>query len=165
MTTVQELASRIDQSETALRDAITGAEGYWEAAVLPPEADEVNPRASGDPWTPQEAANHAIGAVGFFSGMAAAGIGAEISPPGPPDVTSAATALTSLDNSIASCRAALEAATDDVLSNSTGLGDTQVSYAATRGQAIGKDVEGAFWMAIVHSADHAQQIAGGASRG
>ena len=52
-----------------------------------------------------------------------------------------------------------------MLSNSTGLGDTQVSYAATRGQAIGKDVEGAFWMAIVHSADHAQQIAGGASRG
>ena len=100
----------------------------------------------------------------MFSGTAAAGLGAEVSLPGPPDVSSAADALASLDRSIATCRAALEAATDEALANSTSLPDLAVNYAATRGQTVEKDVEGAFRMAILHSADHAQQIAGGAAR-
>jgi len=164
MTTVEELTKAIAASEAELRQAIAGAEGYWDAEVLTPEADEVNPLASGDPWTPQAAANHVIGALGFFAGMAASGIGAELDPAPPPDVSSVESALASLDHSISACHAALEAASDEALGNATGLGDTPVSYAATRAQAIEKDVAGAFWMAAVHCADHAQQIAGGANR-
>ena len=164
MTTVEELTNAIAESEAELRQAIAGAEDYWDAKVLTPEADEVNPRASGDPWTPQAASNHVIGALGFFAGMAASGIGADLDSPPPPDVSSVESALASLGHSIATCQAALEAANDEALSNATGLGDMQVSYAATRGQAIEKDVAGAFWMAAVHCADHAQQIAGGANR-
>ena len=163
MTTLAELTSAIAESHDQMRAALEGAEGYWDARVLPPEADEVNPRASGDPWTPQEAANHAIGALGFFAGMAAAGAGTELDPPPPPDVSSNATALASLESGMATCNAALAGVTDELLANETGLGDTQISYAATRGQAIEKDVAGAFWMAALHIADHAQQIAGGAS--
>ena len=96
--------------------------------------------------------------------MAAAGLGAEVPPPAPPDVSTAAGALTSLGRSIAICRTALEAATDEALANSTGIPDLAVNYAATRGQTIEKNVEGAFRMAILHNADHAQQIAGGAAR-
>jgi hypothetical protein len=164
MTTVEELTRAIETGAAELRAAIAGAEGYWDSAVLPPEADEVNPRASGDAWTPQGAADHAIGSMAFFAAMAAAGFDADLEAPGSPDVSSPATALASLDHSIATCRAALEAASDSVLGRPTGLGDRQVNYAATRGQAIQKDVAGAFWMAALHSADHAQQIASGADR-
>lgn len=164
MATLEELTYAIEESQSALREAIAGAEEYWQDKVLPPEAEEVNPRASGEPWTPQEAANHAIGSLAFFSGMAAAGFDADLEAPAAPDVSSPAAALESLDRCVATCRAALAAASDGVLDRPTGLGDTQVNYAATRGQAIEKDVAGAFWMVALHSADHAQQIAGGADR-
>ena len=163
MTTVEELTKAIAESEAKLRQAIAGTEDYWDAKVLTPEADEVNARASGDPWTPQAASNHLIGALGFFAGMAASGIAAELDPPPPPDVSSVESALASLDHSIATCHAALKAANDEALGNATGLGDVQVNYAATRGQAIEKNVAGAFWMAAAHCADHAQQIARGAN--
>jgi hypothetical protein len=163
-TTLEELTDAIEGSAAELRTAIAAAEDYWDAAVLPPEADEVNPRATGEPWTPQEAADHAIGALAFFAGMAAAGFDADIEAPAPVDVSSPASALASLDRSVATCHAALEAADADVLTRPTRLGDRQVNYAATRGQAISKDVAGAFWMVALHSADHAQQIAGGANR-
>lgn len=162
MTTLHELTTAIEEGQAALREAIAGAESYWQEKVLPPEAEEVNPRASGQPWTPQEAADHAIGSLAFFAGMAAAGFDADLEAPDPPDVSSPAAALQSLDRSVRTCRAALEAASDAALGRPTGLGDTQVNYAATRGQAIEKDVAGAFWMVALHSADHAQQIANGA---
>jgi hypothetical protein len=164
MATVEELTDAIEAGQSTLREAIAGAGSYWQERVLPPEAEEVNPRASGEPWTPREAADHAIGSLAFFAGMAAAGFEADLEAPAAPDVSSPAAALESLDRCVETCRAALEAASDGVLGRPTGLGDTQVNYAATRGQAIEKDVAGAFWMVALHSADHAQQIASGAGR-
>ena len=50
MTDLIELIEDIQESRIAMRDAIETAKPYWEENCLPPEADEINPRATGDSW-------------------------------------------------------------------------------------------------------------------
>ncbi len=64
-------------------DALTDcdAAGIRGDRVLPPEAEEFNPRATGDAWTPQQTAEHAVSAVTFFRGLIAAAMEQEGEPP------------------------------------------------------------------------------------
>ena len=66
MSKLSELIEDIQKSHVALRDAIETAESYWEENCLPPEADEINPRATGDSWSPKQASGHVCGAHKHF---------------------------------------------------------------------------------------------------
>ncbi len=160
MPSLSDHLAAIATAKNELRAAISGAASSWEQPCLPPEADEVNPSASGQPWTPKQAATHALGALGFFTGFVAAGLGIEFDTSTPNADTSEA-ALATLDEVYAAFDQVIAAANDESLTLPAPVGDGQVSYAKTRGYEIEKDVAGALSMVELHTADHAAQIARG----
>jgi hypothetical protein len=160
MPSLSDHLAAIANAKNELRAAINGAASSWEQPALAPEADEVNTSATGQPWTPKQATIHALSALGFFTGFAAAGLGIEFGTSRPAaDTTDEA--LASLDAAFAAFDEIITAANDDSLTLPAPVGDGQVSYAATRGYQIEKDVAGALNMVELHTADHATQIARG----
>jgi hypothetical protein len=151
-------------ARSELKTAIGAAASGWEQPSLPPEAEEVNATATGEPWTPKQAAAHAIGALGFFSGFAAAGLGIEFDTTRP-DVDTPDAALASLEAVFAAFEELTASMSDDSLTLPAPVGDGQIAYAATRGFTIEKDIAGALGMVEIHTADHAAQIARGAAAG
>ena len=160
MTTLTELADNITTARAQLRAAIEGAAGSWEDATLPPEADEVNPNATGDPWTAKQAATHAIGAAGFFSSILGAGIGVSFTPQ-PPEIETPDDALSVLDAAFEAADTLVAKTTDDTLELPAPVPEISIGYAAMRGHEIGQDVTGALTMLAIHTADHAEQIVRG----
>lgn len=162
MPSLSEHLAAIATSRSALHDAIAGAAASWEEASLAPEADELNPSATGDAWTPQQAAGHVIGAIGFFTGFAAAGLNVEFAP-SPPQVDTPEQALASIGVAFDAFDGVAKSITDGSLTTAAPVGDGQIAYAATRGFTIEKNIAGALSMVELHTADHAAQIARGAS--
>jgi len=164
MPNLSEHLAAVTKSRNELQAAITGAASVWEQPCLAPEADEVNSNATGDPWAPKQAAGHAISALGFFTGFAAAGLEIEFAP-NRPAVDTPEQALAALEAAFAAFDQVAASISDESLTTAAPVGDGQISYAATRGYTIQKDVAGALSMVELHTADHAAQIARGTSAG
>lgn len=160
MPSLSDHLAAIANAKNELRTAINGAASSWEQPSLAPEADEVNSSATGQPWTPKQAAAHALGALGFFTGFVAGGLGIEFETSRPAADTPEE-ALATLDTVFAAFDEVVSAANDDSLTLPAPVGDGQITYAATRGYQIEKDVAGALSMVELHTADHAAQIARG----
>lgn len=160
MPSLSEHLTAIASSRSELHAAITAAASTWEQPSLAPEAAEVNANATGQPWAPKQAAAHVIGAIGFFTGFAASGLGIEFETVRP-DVDTAEQALASLEAAFTAFDQIAASITDDSLTLPAPVGDGQISYAATRGYTIEKNVAGALSMVALHTADHAAQIARG----
>jgi hypothetical protein len=160
LATLTELTTDIATAHDQMRAAVEGAAAIWEDAVLPPEADEVNPSASGDAWTPQHAARHAIGGVAFFMGFAATGLGIDFEFVRP-EIETSEDAARAVDSVFAGVDSLIAGASDESLILEAPVGDGQIAYASTKGIEVKKNVEGALRMIALHTADHAQQIAGG----
>ena len=157
MTDLSELIENIQESHAALRDAIETAKPYWEENCLPPEADEINPRATGDSWSPQQASNHVFSALSFFSSLVAKSLGLDFSHT-PPNVNDAQVALETLDKITASNKLVLDAVNDQNLSYAADVSDRSVIFALSQGYKIDKTIEGALRLMSLHSFDHAKQI-------
>tara|TARA_B100000700_G_C14830123_1_gene754082 strand:- start:403 stop:915 length:513 start_codon:yes stop_codon:yes gene_type:complete len=157
MTDLSELIENIQESHAALRDAIETAKPYWEENCLPPEADEINPRATGDSWSPQQASNHVCSALSYFSSLVAKPLGLNFLHT-PPNVNDAQVALESLDKIVASNKLVLDAVNDQNLSYATDISDMSVIFALSHGYKIDKTIEGALRLMSLHSFDHAKQI-------
>ena len=162
MSNLSELIEDIQKSHVALRDAIETAEPYWEEICLPPEADEINPRATGDSWSPKQASGHVCGALSHFSSLVAKSLELDFSP-NPPSADDAQAALDSLDKIIASSEIVLSTVNDENLSHSTDMSDMSVAFALSRGYTIDKTIEGVLRLMSVHTFDHAEQIKAGKS--
>lgn len=145
-----------------MRAAVEGAAAIWEDAVLPPEGEEVNPGASGDAWTPQHTARHAIGAAAFFTSFAATGLGIDFDY-ARPEIQTPEDAATAVDQVFSDVDSVLANATDDSLALEAPVGNGQIMYATTKGVEVTKTVEGALRMIALHTSDHAAQIASGAT--
>lgn len=164
MPTMSEHLEAIADARGQFRTAIEASAKTWEQPTLAPEADEVNPSATGEPWTPKQAAAHALGALSFFTGFAAAGLGVDFAT-NRPAAGSPEEALRGLDEVFEAFEATIAGATEESLALPAPVGDGQIGYAATRGYQIEKDVAGALSMVALHTADHAAQIARGAGAG
>ena len=164
MSDLSDVRTAIDDGRKQLDQALATCGEHWEEAVLAPEAPEVNPRATGDAWTPRQAAEHVIGGNAWFARMVATGLERDAPALEPLSLESADDARAALRAAIEGSDGLLDAVTGDDLANPTGLGDGQVDYARSRGREITKSVEGALWMMALHMADHAQQIAGAGER-
>lgn len=160
MATLPELIADIASARDRLHAAIEGAAGGWEDATLPPEADEVNPNSTGDPWTPKQAATHAIGAAGFFSSILGAGIGVLFTPK-PTEIETSEEALAAFDAAFEAVDTLVAKTTEDTLELPAPVPEVSIGYAATRGHEIGQNVTGALTMIAIHTADHAEQIVRG----
>ena len=164
MSDLSDVRTAIDDGRKQLDQALAACGERWGAAVLAPEAEEVNPRATGDAWTPRQAAEHAIGGNGMFVRMVAAGLERDAPALEPLSRESADDARAALRTAIERSDGLLDAVAADDLARPTGLADRQIDYARSRGREITKSVEGALWMMALHMADHAQQIAGAGER-
>jgi hypothetical protein len=160
MATLAELIADLASARDQMRAAVEGAAAIWEDAVLPPEGEEVNPGASGDAWTPQHTARHAIGAAAFFTSFAATGIGIEFEYVRP-EIETPEDAARAVDKVFTDVDSVIARASDDSLTLEAPVGDGQIMYAATKGVEVKKNVEGALRMVALHTADHAEQIARG----
>ncbi len=158
MLTAEEFRAAITEHRIALGDAIAAVAARWEEPVLPPEAPEVNPRASGDAWSPRQAAEHAIGAQRFFAGLIAEAVGREGPAPARLSLASADEALRALDEAAESSDEVLRFVEDAGLPKAAGLRDMQIDYLRSRGVEASKTVEGVLHLFAAHLEDHAQQI-------
>ncbi len=158
MATVDEFWAAIDEGRRALAGAIEAAADRWEAPVLEPEAPEVRPGATGEAWTPRQAAEHAIGAQSFHARLIAKAVGRDSARVDPPSLTSAAEALHVLDETSGSWDELFDAVGGSDLETPAALGDGQLSYLESAGLPASKTVEGALRLFAFHLRDHAQQI-------
>jgi hypothetical protein len=158
MATAEELRTAFAGAAETMADAIGDASGIWGEHVLSPEAEEVNPRATGDAWTPQQAVEHAVGSVAFFRGLIDEAMEQESEQPERAPFPSAAEAAAGLSAAIELTTSTLRGVEDADLKRPAGLPDISVSYLETRGIQTTATVEGVMHILAAHLADHAAQI-------
>ncbi len=159
MATVEELRAAIEEGRRALAGAIEAATDRWEAALLEPESEAMSRGATpGEPWSPRQAAEHAIGSEYFYTGMLADALQGERAPAAPLSLESADEALRALDQAARSSDAALSPVATRDLPKAAPVRDGQIDYMQMRGVSASKTVEGLLQLFAFHLQDHAQQI-------
>jgi hypothetical protein len=141
MPSADEYRAQVVASREALRNAIAGVGGRWEAS----------PGGDGEAsWAPRKVAEHVLGAERMFAGMVARAMEGksperkEYSFPDP------ATALAALDETCADCDRVLRYVEDRDLAKAAPMPDAL---------PFPKTIEGVFQLSTYHLADHANQIA------
>ena len=99
-------------------------------------------------------------AAAFFMGFAATGLGIDFEFVRP-EIETSEDAARAVDSVFAGVDSLIAGASDESLILEAPVGDGQIAYASTKGIEVKKNVEGALRMIALHTADHAQQIAGG----
>lgn len=158
MATAEEMRTAFAAAGQAMAGAIGESAGIWGDAVLPPEAEEVNARATGDAWTPQQTVEHAVSAVTFFRGLVATAMEQEAEPPQRTPFPSAEEAGVALTAAVDAATATLGGVTDGDLDRPAGLPETSLAYLKSLGIESAANVEGVMLILAAHLDDHAAQI-------
>lgn len=159
MATADQLRTAFAAAGQSMAGAINDAAGIWGEQLLPPEAaQEMNPRATGDAWTPQQTVEHAVGALGFFRGLVAAAMEQEAEPPERAPFPTAEEAAAALTAAVEATTATLSTIEDGDLERSAGLPETSLNYLKSLEIETTTSVEGVMQILAVHLDDHAAQI-------
>ncbi len=158
MATAEDLKTAFAAAGETMAGAISEAAGIWDEQVLPPEAPEVSPGATGDAWTPRQTVEHAVGALGFYRGLVAAATKQQMETPERGPLPSAEEAAAALTAAVEATTATLSTVEDGDLERPAGLPDVPVSYLKSLGIETGASVEGVLLMLAAHLEDHAAQI-------
>ena len=159
MATVDELRAAIEAGRGVLAEAIESAAARWGEALLAPEPEAMSRAATpGEPWSPRQAAEHAIGSEYYYTGMLADALQRERAAATPLSLESADEALRALDEAAQSSDPALSSVAMRDLPKPAPVRDRQIDYMRMRGVSASKTVEGLLQLYACHLEDHAQQI-------
>jgi hypothetical protein len=159
MATADEMKAAFAVAGEAMAASIIDAAGIWGDQVLPPEAvAEINPRATGEAWTPQQTVEHAVSSVGFFRMLIASAMEQEAEPPQRTPFSTAGEAGTVLTAAIEATKATLSSVGDGDLAKPAGLPEVSVNYLKSLGIEATANVEGTMQIIAAHLGDHAAQI-------
>ena len=159
MATADELRTAFAVAGEAMAASISDAADIWGDQVLPPEAAaEMNPRATGEAWTPQHTVEHAVSSVGFFRTLIATAMEQETEPPQRTPFPTAEEAGTALTAVVEAATATLSGVGDGDLTRPAGLPETSLNYLTSLGIETATTVEGVMQIIGAHLGDHAAQI-------